>query len=82
MAWNDYVLFALIGLGAVGFVLMTIAFILIFRQGNFQSLRESDAAGRWPLSRRLMFAGAMLGVLFGVGVAVLGVIPGGLPWRD
>ena len=82
MGWNDYAIFALLGLGLVGFVTMTVAFVLLARQRSFKSLQESDAAGRWPLSRRLMFVGALLGVLFGVGVAVLGVIPGGLPWRD
>jgi Zn-dependent protease len=82
MRWNDYAVFALLGLGAIGFVLMTIAFVLIIRQGSFKSLQQSDAAGRWPLPRRLMLVGAMLGMLFGLGVAVLGVIPGGLPWRD
>jgi hypothetical protein len=81
MRWNDYAVFALIGLGAVGFVLMTIAFVLIARQGNFQSLREADAAGRWSLPRRLMFTGAMLGMILGIGIFVLGLLPGGL-WGD
>jgi hypothetical protein len=81
MRWNDYAVLALIGLGAVGFVLMTVAFVLIARQGNFKSLQEADAAGRWSLPRRLMFAGALLGMILGVGIAVLSLLPGGL-WGD
>jgi len=82
MGWNDYAVFALLGMGAIGFVLMTIAFVLIARQGSWKSLQASEPGARWSLPRRLMFAGAMLGMLLGVGIAVLTIIPGGLPWRD
>jgi hypothetical protein len=80
MGWSDYAVFALLGVGLLGFVSMTIAFMLLARQGSWKGLQPGEPGARWPLSRRLMFTGAMLGTLFGVGVVVLSIIPGGLPW--
>ena len=82
MGWSDYAVFALLGIGVLGFVSMTVAFVLLARQGSWKSLQQGEPGARWPLSRRLLFAGAVLGALFGVGVAALSIIPGGLPWRN
>ena len=42
---------------------------------------RSAPDGRSSLPRRLMVAGALLGAVFGCAVAVLFLIPGGIPWR-
>lgn len=38
--------------------------------------------GRRSLSRRLMIAGAFFGIVFSLAVAILFLIPGGIPWMD
>jgi len=43
---------------------------------------RSDPDGRWSLPRRLMFAGAFFGIVFSLTVAILFLIPGGIPWMD
>jgi len=43
---------------------------------------QSGPDARWSLSRRLMFAGALLGMVFAVAVNLLFAIPGGIPWSD
>ncbi len=43
---------------------------------------QSGSDGRWSLPRRLMFAGAFIGIVFSLAVAILFLIPGGIPWMD
>jgi hypothetical protein len=65
-------------IGAVGFCLMVAAFVLAARsQAGRQGVRI-DNDGRWPLPTRLMYAGALLGTLFGL----LLFLPGVVPWWD
>jgi hypothetical protein len=62
---------------------MLVAFALIVRQGGWQqSIQPSIAEGRWPLSRRLLLAGASLALIVAAGLAILAMIPGGIPWRE
>ena len=53
-------------IGLLGFCAMAAAFVLIARRGGWQRAMQPTAEDRWPLPRRLMLVGAMLGVLFGV----------------
>jgi hypothetical protein len=66
--------------GLVGFTLMIVAFVMVARQGGWAQAMQPDPQGRWPLPRRLMCAGAGLGVLFAVICLILYFISGGLPW--
>jgi hypothetical protein len=59
-------LLVLIAPGLVGFTLMIVAFVMVARQGGWTPAMQPDPQGRWPLPRRLMCAGAGLGVLFAV----------------
>ena len=68
------------GYGGVG--LMAAAFVMVARQGGWRQAMRSEPDGRWSLSRRLMFAGALLGVVCGGAVVILFLIPGGIPWSD
>lgn len=82
MGWQHITAFTLAGIGTLGFGLMIVAFVLIALQGGWkQSIQQPIAEGRWPLSRRLLLVGAGLGVVFAIGIVVLGMIPGGIPWR-
>lgn len=67
--------FVVLAIGCVGFVLMVAAFVLVARRGGWPRAMQADAEGRWPLPRKLMFAGASLGCLFGMLIFVPGVIP-------
>lgn len=69
---------ALLTIGLVGFSLMLAAFTLVRRRGGWQSAMKSDAGGHWLLPRKIMFAGASLGVLF----VLLIFVPGMIPWWD
>jgi hypothetical protein len=69
-----------IAVGFVGFCLMLVAFFLVIQVGGWQQAMRPTAAGHWPLARRLMFAGAVLGAWFGLSYLVLSLIPGGIPW--
>ena len=83
MGWQHITAFALAAIGAVGFCMMIAAAVLIALQGGWkQAIQEPIAEGRWPMARRLLFIGAMLGGLFAVGIVVLSLIPGGIPWRN
>lgn len=83
MGWQHITAFMLAGIGALGFCLMIVAFVLIARQGGWkQSIQQSIAEDQWPMSRRFILIGAALGLVFGVGIVVLGIIPGGIPWRN
>ena len=66
MDWSDLLSLAAVASGAVGFCLMTAAFVMIFRQGSWKNAMQEDPQGKWPLPRRLMIVGAGLGVLFGI----------------
>jgi len=69
-----------VAIGVVGLGLMVAAFALVRRRGGWQSAMQPDAGGCWSAPRRLMYAGALLGVLFAILLTVLFIIPGGLPW--
>jgi hypothetical protein len=82
MNWSILPILTAIVLGFVGFCLMVAAFILVARQGGWRQAMQSEPDGRWPLARRLMVAGAFLGIVFGIVVNLLFLIPGGIPWSD
>jgi hypothetical protein len=64
-------------LGVVGLYLMLAAFVAAARSPRFPDVPPgSSPPGVWP--RRLMLAGAGLGVAFGI----LALLPGVLPWVD
>ena len=83
MQWGDIAIIIDILIGAAGFCMMIIAFILVARHGGWKAgMAEPIKNKRWPLQRRLMVAGAALSALFFVILFVLGQIPGGIPWID
>lgn len=83
MSWQHYVLFILVAVGVVGCGSIAFAFVLIAREGGWQAaIQKPIAERRWTPARRLMLVGAGLSLAFAVGITILGVIPGGLPWRD
>jgi hypothetical protein len=82
MNWSEVPILAAIVMGFVGFCLMVAAFVLVARQGGWRPAMRSTPNGRWSLPRRLMFAGAFLGILFSLTVAILFLIPGGIPWMN
>jgi uncharacterized BrkB/YihY/UPF0761 family membrane protein len=69
-----------LAIGLVGFCLTSAAFVLVARRGGWQQAMQPTPEGRWPIARRLMLVGAVLGTLFGFLLLVLSLIPGGLPW--
>jgi hypothetical protein len=73
-------LFGALVIGSVGLILMVSAFVLVARQGGWQKAMQGADPGRWSLPRKLMFTGALLGVVFAVSICVLYLIPGGIPW--
>jgi len=68
--------------GYVGVCLMAVAFVLVARQGGWRQSMRSGPDGRWSLARRLMFAGAVLSIIFSLTVTTLFAIPGGIPWMN
>lgn len=83
MNWPLIVVLVLAAVGTVGFCLMIAAFVLIARHGGWQkAIQQPIAETRWTLPRRLLAVGASLGMLFGIGIVLLGMIPGGIPWRN
>ena len=82
MNWSELPILAAIAVGFVGFCLMVAAFVLVARQGGWKQAMRLEPDGRWSLPRRLMFAGALLGMVFAVAVNLLFAIPGGIPWSD
>jgi hypothetical protein len=82
MDWSVVPILTVIVVGFFGFCLMAAAFVMVARQGGWRQAMQSEPDGRWGLSRRLMVAGAFLGVVFGCAVALLFSIPGGIPWND
>jgi hypothetical protein len=73
---------AVLTVGIIGFVSMAAAFALAWRRGGWERAMAFGPDGRWPLPRQLMAFGAALGVLFGLLIVVLSLVPGGLPWRQ
>jgi hypothetical protein len=71
-------LIVITAIGAVGFCLMLAAFVLAARSRTGRQNLRTENDGRWPLPTRLMFAGALLGTLFGL----LLFVPGMIPWWD
>ena len=82
MDWSVVPILAAFIAGYVGVGLMAAAFVMVARQGGWRQAMRSEPDGRWSLSRRLMFAGALLGVVCGGAVVILFLIPGGIPWSD
>jgi hypothetical protein len=82
MDWSVVPILAVTAVGFAGFCLVVAAFIMVARQGGWRQAMQSGPDGRWSLPSRLMFAGAFLGMFFGVVVNLLFLIPGGIPWSD
>ena len=82
MDWSVVPIMIAAIIGLVGFALMTAAFALAAKTGGFINAMKPTPDGRWPLAHRLMLIGALLGVVFGVFILVLFMIPGGIPWRS
>jgi hypothetical protein len=82
MDWSVMPILTATVVGGIGFCLMVAAFLLVAQQGGWRQAMQSMPDGRWSLPRRLMFAGAFLGMVFGVVVLLLFAIPGGIPWID
>jgi hypothetical protein len=82
MDWSVLPILAVILVGLVGLCLMAAAFVMVARQGGWRQAMRSGPAGRWTPQRRLMFAGASIGIAFWLAVAILFLIPGGIPWSE
>lgn len=81
MDWPLIVVIVLAAIGATGVGLMVAAFVLIARQGGWnRAIQQPIAERRWPLARWLMPIGAGLGLVMGLGLVILRLIPGGIPW--
>ena len=80
MNWSEIAIWAAIVIGLVGFCLMVAAFGSVACQGGWRQAMQSLPDGRWSLPCRLMVTGAFLGIVFGVVVNLLFLIPGGIPW--
>ena len=81
MNWSNAPILTVIAIGVVGFGLMVVAFIMVARAGGTNPATQG-AEDRPSLPRRLMFAGASLGVVFGLAMGILFLIPGGIPWME
>jgi hypothetical protein len=82
MNWSEVPILAAIVVGFVGFCLMVAAFVMVAQIGGWRQAMRSEPDGRWSLPRRLMFAGAFSGIVFSLAVAILFLIPGGIPWMN
>jgi hypothetical protein len=82
MNWSDVPILTVIVVGVVGVCLMVAAYILVALQGGGKQAMRGSPDARWSLPRRLLFAGASLGVVFGLAMGVLFLIPGGIPWTE
>ena len=82
MEWGVVLILTAFIAGYVGVGLMAAAVVMVARQGGWRQAMQSEPDGRWSLSRRLMFAGALLGAACGGAVVILFLIPGGVPWND
>ena len=83
MQWGEIAVIIDILIGATGFCMMIVAFVLVARRSGWQAgMAEPIEQKRWPPQRWLMIAGAALALLFFIILFVLGQIPGGIPWID
>jgi hypothetical protein len=82
MNWSIVAIVAAIGIGCVGLGLMAAAFVLVARQGGWRQAMWPQPDGRRSLPRRLMVAGASLGIVYAAAVMLLFVLPGGIPWIE
>ncbi len=82
MNWSDVPILTVIAVGVVGFCLMVAAFVMAAREGGAKPATQGAPDARQSLPRRLMFAGASLGVIFGLAMGILFLIPGGIPWME
>jgi hypothetical protein len=82
MNWSIVPILIAIVVGLVGFCLIVAAFLLVAHQGGWRQAMRSAVDGRWSVPRRLMFVGALLGLVYCAVVMVLFVVPGGIPWLD
>src|SRR5436305_1879309 len=64
-----------------GLGLMLTAYVLAARSGGWGQAMETDADGRWSVPRRLMVAGAVLGVVAALILTARNQTPRGVPWR-
>jgi hypothetical protein len=80
MDWSVVPILTVLVLGFLALCLLVAAFLLVARRGHRGRAMQSTPGGRWSLPRRLLFAGALLGVLFGWAWVILSLIPGGIPW--
>jgi hypothetical protein len=80
MEWGTVAILIALAVGVVGFGLMVVSFALVAHEGGWVRAMRAGTGGAWPLRRRLMFAGAVLGLLFSAIVLTLFLIPGGIPW--
>jgi phosphatidylglycerophosphate synthase len=76
MDWSLF--YVVMAIAAAGISLMLAAFALVLVRGGWQRAMQPDATGRWPLPRRLLLAGAVLVMLFGL----LLFVPGAVPYWD
>jgi hypothetical protein len=82
MNWSVVPILTAIVVGLVGFCLMVAAFIMVARIGGWRQAMQSEPDDRWSTPRRLMFTGALLGIVYCAVVMVLFIIPGGIPWIE
>jgi hypothetical protein len=82
MNWSEVPILAAIVMGFVGLCLIVAAFIMLALEGGWRQAMRTAPADRWSLPRRLMFAGAFFSIVFSLAVAILFLIPGGIPWMD
>ena len=64
---------AVMAMAAAGFCLLLAGFAMVVRRGGWQAAMQSTTEGKWPLPRRLLFAGAALGVLSALLMVFLGL---------
>lgn len=82
MNWSDVPILTVTAVGVAGFCLMVAAFLIAARQGGSNPATQIAEEARRSLTRRLMFAGATLGVVFGLAMEILFLIPSGIPWME
>lgn len=82
MNWDDVPILTVTAVGVVSFCLMVAAFIMVVWERGANSATQGASEVPPCLPRRLMFAGASLGVVFGLAMGILFLIPGGIPWME
>ena len=64
---------AVMAVAAAGFCLLLTGFVMVVPCGGWRAAMQSTAEGQWSLPRRLLFAGAALGVLSALLMVFLGL---------